>query len=132
MINNSSNPDSHTADLVTYVIDDQLNKFIDSISSAVQYGYNDRVIELIDADPQLAITPVNDNITLLHWAAINNRIEIAKYLINKGAKVDAIGGALNSTPLHWAVRDGKLEMIVFLLSYGAQPSLLDGQGKLIK
>jgi ankyrin repeat protein len=98
---------------------------------AVQYGYYDRVIELIDADPQLAVTPLNDNITLLHWAAINNRIEIAKYLINKGAKIDATGGALNSTPLHWAIRDGKLEMVILLLSYNAQPSLVDGEGKLI-
>jgi ankyrin repeat protein len=89
-------------------------------------------VELIDADPQLAVTPVNDNITLLHWAAINNRIEIAKYLINKGANIDAVGGSLNSTPLHWAVRDGKLEMIIFLLSYNAQATLADAQGKLIR
>jgi palmitoyltransferase len=77
------------------------------------------------------ITPLDDNITLLHWAAINNRIDIAKYLINKGAKIDAIGGALNSTPLHWAVRDGKLEMVILLLSYNAQPSLIDAEGKFI-
>ncbi|UJR21184.1 hypothetical protein I4U23_024282 [Adineta vaga] len=108
----TSAPDEHTADLVT----------------AVQYGYYDRVTELINADPQLASTPVQDNITLLHWAAINNRIEIAQYLLNKGAKIDASGGALNSTPLHWAVRDGKLDMILFLLSNGAQPELMDGEG----
>lgn len=89
-------------------------------------------MELIDADPQLATTPVSDNITLLHWAAINNRVDIAKYLINKGAKIDAIGGALNSTPLHWAVRDGKLEIVILLLSYNAQPALIDGEGKLIR
>jgi palmitoyltransferase len=88
-------------------------------------------VELIDPDPQLAATPVNDNISLLHWASINNRIEIAKYLISKGAKVDAIGGALQATPLHWATRDGKLDMIILLLSYNAQPSLIDSEGKLI-
>ena len=41
---------------------------------------------------------------MLHWAAINNRTEIVKYLIAKGANVDAIGGELASTPLHWATR----------------------------
>ncbi|CAF3619151.1 unnamed protein product, partial [Adineta steineri] len=109
---NPSKPDPHTTDIVT----------------AVQYGFYERVVELIDADSQLATTPVNDNITLLHWAAINSRVEIAKYLINKGAKIDAFGGALNSTPLHWAVRDGKLDMVIFLLSYDAQPLLEDGEG----
>ncbi|CAF1326096.1 unnamed protein product [Adineta ricciae] len=109
---NSSVPDSHTTDIVT----------------AVQYGFLDRVIELIDADPSLASAPLNENITLLHWAAINNRVEIAKYLLSKGAKSDVFGGALKSTPLHWAVRDGKLEMIIFLLANGADPTAVDGEG----
>jgi ankyrin repeat protein len=97
--------------------------------SAVQYGYYDRVAELIEPEPNLASTPLNSNITLLHWAAINNRIEIARYLINKGVEIDAFGGELNSTPLQWAIRDGKLQMVVFLLSQQAQPSLFDGEGK---
>lgn len=71
---------------------------------------------------------MNDNITLLHWAALNNRLDVAKYLISKGAQVDAMGGALNATPLNWAIRDNKLEMVVLLLSYGAQPSIVDGDG----
>jgi len=90
------------------------------------------MVELIEADPQIAAAPLNDNLTLLHWAAINNRTEIAKYLINKGANIDAVGGALQSTPLHWAVRDGKLEIITLLLSYNAQPLLVDGEGRLIR
>lgn len=98
-------------------------------SSAVQYGYYDRVVQLIEADPQLASTPLADNITLLHWAAINNRLDVAKYLINKGAKVDAMGGALNGTPLHWAIREGKSEMAIYLLSQNAQPGLVDGEGE---
>ena len=101
------------------------------INSAVQCGFYDRVVELIDADSQLAAKPLNDNITLLHWAAINNRFEIAEYLLKKGAKVDAIGGLLNATPLHWVTRNGQLEMIIFLLSHQAQPSLFDGEGTFV-
>ena len=95
---------------------------------AVQYGFYERVVQLIDVNPSLVTTPVNDNITLLHWAALNNRLDIVKYLISKGAQVDAMGGALNATPLNWAIRDGKLEMVVLLLSYHAQPSFIDGDG----
>lgn len=133
MNNNSSTPDSHTADLLTYVVDKEENHIILLLfSSAVQYGFYDRVVQLIDVNPSLASTPLNDNITLLHWAAINNRIEVAKYLINKGAHIDAIGGALKATPLNWAIRDGKLEMVVFLLSHHAQPSIVDGEGTYIR
>lgn len=46
----------------------------------------------------------SETVTLLHWAAINNRRELIKYLVSKGAIVDAIGGELQSTPLHWATR----------------------------
>ena len=45
-----------------------------------------------------------ENITPLHWAAINNRIPVTSYFLQKGADVNAIGGELRSTPIHWAVR----------------------------
>ena len=48
-----------------------------------------------------------ENVTLLHWSAINNRKEIANFLIERGAHIDAIGGELLSTPIHWATRQGK-------------------------
>lgn len=99
------------------------------ISRAVQYGFYDRVVQLIESDSQLASKPLDDNITLLHWAAINNRLDIAKYLINKGAKIDAFGGVLKSTPLQWAIRDGKLDIVILLLSYNAQAGLVDGEGE---
>ena len=48
--------------------------------------------------------PDSETVTLLHWAAINNRREIIRYYISKGAVVDAVGGELLATPLHWATR----------------------------
>lgn len=48
--------------------------------------------------------PDAENITCLHWAAINNRTELCEFLISKGAEVDALGGELVATPLQWAVR----------------------------
>lgn len=133
MISEPVAPDPHTADLVTYVLHLSLSTLIDyfPLNSAVQYGYYDRIVELIEPEPTLAAKPLTGNVTLLHWAAINNRIEIAEYLISKRAQIDAFGGELNSTPLHWAIRDGKLPMVAFLLSHQAQASLFDGEGKLI-
>lgn len=72
--------------------------------------------------------PDAEDVTLLHWAAINNRREIVNFYISKGAVVDAIGGELRSTPLHWATRQGHLSMVVLLMRHGADPSLVDGEG----
>lgn len=97
------------------------------IVRAAQYGVYERVVELVDAGYSVN-QPDHENVSILHWAAINNRMEIVRYLVSKGAIVDKFGGDLNSTPLHWATRQGHLTMVVLLMSLGADPSLLDGEG----
>ncbi|XP_040265727.1 palmitoyltransferase ZDHHC13 [Bufo bufo] len=97
------------------------------IVKATQHGLLDRCRELIEAGYDVR-QPDSENVTLLHWAAINNRLELIKYLISKGAIVDQLGGTLNSTPLHWAVRQGHLQTIILLMKYGADPNLIDGEG----
>ncbi|XP_017682287.1 PREDICTED: palmitoyltransferase ZDHHC13 isoform X2 [Lepidothrix coronata] len=97
------------------------------IVKATQYGMLERCRELVEAGYDVR-QPDKENVTLLHWAAINNRQELVKYYISKGAIVDQLGGDLNSTPLHWAIRQGHLPMVILLLKCGADPSLIDGEG----
>ncbi|NXR99487.1 ZDH13 Palmitoyltransferase, partial [Oxylabes madagascariensis] len=97
------------------------------IVKATQYGMLERCKELVEAGYDVR-QPDKENVTLLHWAAINNRQELVKYYISKGAIVDQLGGDLNSTPLHWAIRQGHLPMVMLLLKCGADPSLIDGEG----
>ncbi|NXJ46347.1 ZDH13 Palmitoyltransferase, partial [Spizaetus tyrannus] len=92
-----------------------------------RYGIVERCKELVEAGYDVR-QPDKENVTLLHWAAINNRQELVKYYISKGAIVDQLGGDLNSTPLHWAIRQGHLPMVMLLLKCGADPSLIDGEG----
>ncbi|XP_062917779.1 putative palmitoyltransferase ZDHHC13 [Mobula hypostoma] len=123
--NNSSqskSPDKHHGDLT--FMDDYSNW---DIVRATQYGIIDRCKELIEAGYDVR-QPDKENVTLLHWAAINNRTELVKYYISKGAIVDQLGGDLNSTALHWATRQGHLSMVVLLVKYGADPSLVDREG----
>uniref|UniRef100_A0A671YQH3 Palmitoyltransferase n=1 Tax=Sparus aurata TaxID=8175 RepID=A0A671YQH3_SPAAU len=98
-----------------------------SLSLSLRYGIFERCRELVEAGFDVR-QPDKENVTLLHWAAINNRIDLVKYYISKGAIVDQLGGDLNSTPLHWATRQGHLSMVVQLMKYGADPSLIDGEG----
>ncbi|KAF1403400.1 Palmitoyltransferase ZDHHC13, partial [Spheniscus magellanicus] len=97
------------------------------IVKATQYGIVERCKELVEAGYDVR-QPDKENVTLLHWAAINNRQELVKYYISKGAIVDQLGGDLNSAPLHWAIRQGHLPVVMLLLKCGADPSLIDGEG----
>ncbi|KAJ8299433.1 hypothetical protein KUTeg_023493, partial [Tegillarca granosa] len=97
------------------------------IVRATQYGVFERCKELIEAGYDVNQMD-RENVSLLHWASINNRIELIKYYVSVGAVVDRFGGDLNSTPLHWATRQGHLATVVLLMSMSADPSLRDGEG----
>ncbi|KAI9322441.1 hypothetical protein BX666DRAFT_1815254, partial [Dichotomocladium elegans] len=66
--------------------------------------------------------------TPLHYAALNNHDVCVKYLIDRGAIVDAPAGDLQATPLHWATRNGRLTTVHRLIKEGANPSIKDSQG----
>uniref|UniRef100_G3PY69 Palmitoyltransferase n=1 Tax=Gasterosteus aculeatus aculeatus TaxID=481459 RepID=G3PY69_GASAC len=93
----------------------------------LRFGILERCKELVEAGYDVTL-PDKENVTLLHWAAINNRTELVKYYISKGSAIDQLGGDLNSTPLHWAIRQGHLPMVIQLMRYGADPAVADGEG----
>lgn len=104
------------------------------IVKAVQYGMFSRVISLIEPSASSSsggydVNRLDDEgVSLLHWAAINNRLAISRYLLSKGASVDRKGGHLSATPLHWAIRQSHLGMIHLLMQNGADPSVADNTG----
>jgi palmitoyltransferase ZDHHC13/17 len=63
----------------------------------------------------------SDHCSLLHWAAINNRIAIANLLIDRGAEL-LPGGILYETPLQWALRK-KYYAMMHLLVHRLRPEL---------
>ena len=68
------------------------------------------------------------NITPLHWAAINAQAPATGYLLEQGAGVDALGGDLVATLMRWAARNGYLYVIQVLIAHGAYPNIRDTQG----
>src|ERR1700722_2589442 len=73
-------------------------------------------------------TKYSQNITALHWAAINAQVATCRYLLEQGADVDALGGDLVATPMQWAARNGYLYIIQLLIAHGADPTITDAQG----
>ncbi|CAD5221859.1 unnamed protein product [Bursaphelenchus xylophilus] len=95
---------------------------------AAQLGDYKAIKDLLDQGLVEAGAMDPDDCSLLHWAAINNRLDVARLLIERGAPVNAIGGVLSSTPLHWAARHGHHSIIALLIQNGADPEIKDGEG----
>ncbi|KAI5289090.1 palmitoyltransferase akr1 [Ascosphaera aggregata] len=69
-----------------------------------------------------------EEITPLHWAAINNQYATCKYLLDAGADVNAKGGQSMATPAMWAAQQNHYYVVHLLLERGADPSVRDIQG----
>uniref|UniRef100_A0A914BZ09 Palmitoyltransferase n=1 Tax=Acrobeloides nanus TaxID=290746 RepID=A0A914BZ09_9BILA len=95
---------------------------------AAQFGDIERLRYLLDSGQATASATDSDDCSLLHWASINNRLEIAQLLIDRKCDVNAIGGVLASTPLHWAARHGHARMIALLVRNGANYEIRDVEG----
>ncbi|GMF03243.1 unnamed protein product [Ambrosiozyma monospora] len=83
--------DQHTLDLKQFV-------------HASQRGDLETIREFIESGRVSVNETLDDNVTALHWAAINNKLKSLKYLISHGADVNYLAGELQSSPLLWACR----------------------------
>ncbi len=96
------------------------------IHEAIQAGDLARVKSLVEKDSSLLQAADEMGQTPLHTAAASGKVEIAAYLISKGAPVDQ-RDAMNRTPL-WglAARSGSVEIARLLLDNGADINASDG------
>ncbi|KAG2363595.1 hypothetical protein BDR07DRAFT_1460170 [Suillus spraguei] len=98
------------------------------IISAAQRGDLNAIRELVESGKCKVTDRDDQNVTPLHWAAINAQLATCRYLIEQGAEIDAIGGDLQATPLQWAARNGYLYIVQLLISHNADPTIADTQG----
>lgn len=100
-----------------------------SVHALAQRGDNAGLAALLQSDPSTDLDARDSqNVTALHWAAINAHIATCRFLLDSGADVDPVGGDLMATPLQWAARNGHLYVVHLLLSRGADPNSKDTQG----
>ncbi len=104
-------------DLAAYAI--QRGAFVD-VHAAARLGMLEQLRELITTDPALVHARGGDGQTPLHFAGT---IEIAKFLVDHGADMDARDVDHESTPAQYMVRD-RAPIARYLIVRGCQTDLL--------
>jgi len=98
-----------------------------SLMIAVDRADSTRVRTLLDlgANPTIAR---NDALTALHMAANKGLVEIARWLLDEGADVNAKGGQMVCTALHMAAGAAQRGFVELLLERGADIAATDRNG----
>ena len=78
---------------------------------------------------QELIGKINCKNTVLLFASKNGRLEVVKFLISKGAEIEAKSKNLHKTPLHHAAGSGYIDIVKFLHKKGADINAKDYAGK---
>lgn len=98
-----------------------------NIFIAAQRGDVETIKSLVESGKATVLDRDNDQISPLHWAAINGQMAACRYLLDQGADVDPVGGDLVATPLQWAARCAVLLILIpnrfFALALTLPPSL---------
>jgi ankyrin repeat protein len=109
----------HTADpdLAEYAIE---RGAVVDVHAASRLGRLDRLRELIEGDPQSVHARGGDGQTPLHFACT---VEIAAYLLDHGADIDARDIDHESTPAQWMLGD-RLDVARYLVQRGCTTDIL--------
>jgi ankyrin repeat protein len=109
--------DSAPPDLAKYAIE---RGAIVDVNAAARLGMLDRLRQLIDGDPRLVHARGGDGQTPLHFAST---ADIAAYLLDRGADIDARDVDHESTPAQYMVSD-RQDVGAYLVSRGCRSDLL--------
>lgn len=88
--------------------------------SAARLGDLDTLTRLVPADPSLVHARGGDGQTPLHFAST---IDIARFLLERGADIDALDVDHESTPAQWMVGE-RQEVARFLVTRGCRTDIL--------
>jgi ankyrin repeat protein len=102
------------------------------VFEAAAAGHAKRVAALVDADPSLADAVAPDGFSPLGLASFFKRRDVAKALLERGAKPSAPSRDQRFTPLHSAVATdagtADAEIVRLLLEAGADPNAKSREG----
>ncbi|XP_028131929.1 uncharacterized protein LOC114327487 [Diabrotica virgifera virgifera] len=100
----------------------------EELLTAVQDGNLNKVEGLVSQNANVNTTDIY-SWTPLHWAAFKDRLEIARFLIEKGADINAADkGPYGKRPIHVAAENNNKDIIEFFLGKKAGINDTDKQG----
>jgi len=91
-------------------------------------GRADSVAEALDQEPRLLYQKDASGYTALHHAAVGGHLDVIEVLLDKGAKLDAIGSR-GETALYLAASKGNYEVVKLLSEHGANVDRASSDGK---
>ena len=89
-----------------------------TVNSPMQYDDSDHVKSIMRKDPANINEKNEDGNTFLHIAVHEGNIDMAQYLVSKGADIN-VKDNLNQTPLQIAIDEGNVELAKYLIFKGA-------------
>jgi ankyrin repeat protein len=109
--------DSADPDLVPLLI--ERGAVVDA-HAAARLGMLDRLRELVSANPEVVHARGGDGQTPLHFAAT---VDVATFLLDHGANIDALDIDHESTPAQWMIRD-RQDVVRPLIARGCRTDIL--------
>ncbi|KAL4179999.1 hypothetical protein AMTRI_Chr13g123000 [Amborella trichopoda] len=100
---------------------------IADVYSASAYGHLLKLRHFVEKEGRSVSKPGGDGYYPLQWASFNGYREIAQYIIEHGADVNAFDNT-QQTALHWAAVRGFTEVADILLQHGARVEAADANG----
>src|SRR5580765_4392426 len=109
--------DGASPELAAYAIE---RGAVVDVHAAARLGLTGKLHELIEADPGLVNARGGDGQTPLHFAST---IEVANYLLDRGADIDARDLDHESTPAQYMVRE-RQDVLCYLIQRGCKTDVL--------
>ena len=98
-----------------------------TIVEAAKNGDLKTVKTILELDPSMLNAKNQNGYTALHWACMRAHWDTAKYLIEKGADLNVVGGD-GGTQINWAVHHDNVEIIKLLVENGAKLNIQNKWG----
>ncbi|XP_066317993.1 protein S-acyltransferase 24-like isoform X2 [Miscanthus floridulus] len=98
----------------------------DDVYTGAAYGDLEKLHRLVERDGRSVTVPDALGYHALQWAALNNRVAAAQYILEHGANVNAIDHT-GQTALHWSAVRGHVQVAELLLKEGAKTTHVASQ-----
>ncbi|KAK1418450.1 hypothetical protein QVD17_27595 [Tagetes erecta] len=97
------------------------------VYTAAAYGDLEKLRNLVESEGCSLTKPDDLGYRALQWAALNNRVAAAQYILERGADVNAVD-LTGQTALHWSAVRGSIQVAELLLEEGARANAADIYG----